>query len=246
MRRLAVFAALLSAAVARGQETPSVSVIVPVVGSVLGSNGTRWLTDVELRNDMKTEATVALSLPAAPDQPVILLTMPPGAVQRFSNVVGEAFSLSDVLSPLVVQTLGRRSVRVIANARGARGAELSEPQSIPVMDPDSHFPLRILSGLAYSDSMRTNIGLINLGQEEAVFTLALQKEGGQLSGGTRAVVPPNSMWHMAVQLVFPAMTTGDNYAVLVETGSRNTYVYASVLENATNNARFVVPGVTSK
>lgn len=245
MRRL-VFAALLFAAAARGQDADSVSVIVPVVGSVVGSNGTRWLTDVELRNDMKTEATVALSMPAAPDQPVILLTMPPGAVQRFSDVAGEAFSLNDVLSPLVVQTLGRRSVRVTANARGIRGAELSKPQVIPIMDPDSHSPLRILAGLAYSESFRTNIGLINLGEQEAVFTLALQKEGGQLSAGTRAVVPPNSMWHMAVQLVFPAMTMGDNYAVLVETGSRNTYVYASVLENATNEARFVVPGVTSK
>jgi hypothetical protein len=195
---------------------------------------------------MKTEATVALSLPAAPEQPVILLTMPPGAIQRFSNVVGEAFSLNDVLSPLVVQTLGRRSVVVIANARGAHGPELSRPQAIPLMEPDSQFPLRILSGLAYSDAFRTNIGLINLGEEAAVFTLAVQKEGGQLSGGTRTIVPPNSMSHMAVQLVFPAMTKGDNYAVLVETGSRSTYVYASVLENATNNARFIVPGVTSK
>ena len=245
MRRL-VFATLLMAAAARGQDTASVSVIVPVVGSVVGPNTTRWVTDVELRNDTRTEATVALSLPAAPDQPVILLTMPPGAVQHFSDVVGEAFSLRDILSPLVVQTLGRRSVRVLANARGIRGAESSTPQSIPVTDPNSHFPLRILTGLAYSDAFRTNIGLINLGEQEAVFTLALRAEDGKMSAGSRAVVPPNSMWHMAVQLVFPAMTTGSNYAVLVETGSRNTYVYASVLENATNNARFIVPGVTSK
>jgi len=39
---------------------------------------------------------------------------------------------------------------------------------------------------------------------------------------------------------------GDNYTVVVESGSRNTYVYASVLQNDTNDARFIVPAVTSK
>jgi hypothetical protein len=237
---------LLFAAAARGQEADSVSVIVPVVGSVIGPNATRWVTDVELRNDMRTEATVALSLPAAPDQPVILLTMPPGAIQRFSDVAGEAFSMQNILSPLVVQTLGRRSIRVLANARGIRGTEVSPPQAIPVMDPAAHYPLRILSGLQYSDAFRTNIGLVNLGDREAVFSLALQVEGGQMSGGTRAVVPANSMWHMAIQLVFPTIKKDSTYAVLVESGAANTYAYASVLENATNTARFVVPGVTAK
>lgn len=245
MKRIACVL-LLAAAAARGQDTASVSLIVPVVGSVVGSNDTRWITDVELRNDMRVEATVAISLPAAPDQPILLLTMAPGGIQRFRDVVGEAFSLSNVLSPLVVQTLGTRSVRITATAYGIRGADVTPPQPLPLFDPEPRTPLRILTGIAHSDAFRTNIGLINLGEQEAVFTLALQTQDGKMSAGTRAVLPPNSMWHMAVQLIFPAMSKGDNYTLLVETGARNTHTYASVVENATNAARFIVPGVTSR
>lgn len=244
MRRLAC-ALLFIAASAHAEDPSSVTVIVPVVGSTLGSRDTIWKTSVEIYNDAKAEATVVLSLPAAPDQPIILLTMPAGGVQRFGDVAGEAFGLDNILSPLVIQTLGKRSVRVAANAYGVHGAEVSKPQPIPLVDPTAFFPLRMLSGISYSDAFRANIGLVNLGASGAVFTLSLRSQSGQVAGGTRAVVPPNAMWHMAVQLVFPAMAKGDNYTVLVETGARDTYVYGSVLNNDTSEARFVTAAVGS-
>lgn len=219
----------------------SVSVIVPVVGSTVGPSDTRWKTDIVLRNDSKTEATVALSLPAAKDQPIILLTIPPGGVQRFTDVVGEAFAMDNVLSPLVVQTLGRRSVRVAASAYAIVGATTTKPQPIPVTDASAYYPVRTLPNVSYSTSRRTNIGIVNLGETEAVLTLALRTPSGENAGAMRAVLGPNSMWHMAVQLLFPAMTKGDNYSVLIETGARDTIVYGSVLDNDTNQATFIAP-----
>src|SRR5215470_9144352 len=93
-------------------ETPMVSAIVPVVGLTLGANDIVWRTALELENAGPAEATVAVSLPAAPDQPMIILTMPPASVQRFDDVVGEAFGLEHAVSPLLVQTAGRRSVTI--------------------------------------------------------------------------------------------------------------------------------------
>jgi hypothetical protein len=105
MAALGLFFAIASAAAVA--EPPSVTVLVPVVGSVAGISGI-WKTDVELQNDTPQEAVVALSLPTAPDQPTIILTMPPGGVQRFTDVVAEAFGLEAALSPLRVQTLGKQ------------------------------------------------------------------------------------------------------------------------------------------
>lgn len=237
---------LLLAGTAVGEEPPSVSVIVPVVGSTIGPADTHWKTDVELHNDSKTEATVALSLPAAKDQPVILLTIPGGGVQRFTDVVGEAFAMDNVLSPLVIQTLGHHSVRVIANAYAIQGTTTTKPQPIPVTDARAFYPLRTIPNVSYSASRRTNIGIVNLGESQAVVTLALLSPTGETAGATRAVLPPNSMWHMAVQLLFPAMKMGDNYSVLAETGAHDTFVYGSVLDNTTNQAEFIAPLVGAR
>ena len=232
---------LLMAATAIAQETASVSVIVPVVGSAVGPLETHWKTDVELHNDLKTEMTVALSLPTAKDQPVILLTIPGGGVQRFTDVAGEAFGLDNVLSPLLIQTLGHRSARVIANAYAVQGSTITKPQPIPVTDASSFFLQRTLPNIAYTPSRRTNVGLINLGETEAVLTMALRSPTGQTVSATRSVLPANAMWHLAVQLLFPGMQNGDNYSILVETGMHDTFVYASVIDNTTNEAQFVAP-----
>src|SRR5439155_14399474 len=110
-----------------------------------------------------TEATVVLSLPMAPDQPMIMLTIPPGGMQRFTDVVGEAFAADSVLSPLLIQTMGKRTIRVEATAYGIHGTDITKPQPIPIVDASAYFPLRTLSGVTHSDHFRTNLGLVNLG-----------------------------------------------------------------------------------
>lgn len=246
MRRLLFGLLLLLLIASSAAAQQSVTVIVPVVASAIGPFDTRWKTNVVLHNDLKTEATVALSLPTAPDQPAILLTIPPGGTQRFADVVGEAFGLDNVLSPLLVQTLGTRSVRVVANAYAIRADVAPSPQPIPVTDASAFYQVRTLGPISFTDAHRTNIGLINLSEREAVLTLALRAQSGETAGATRSVLPPNTMWHMAVQLLFPSMKQGDNYSVLVETVSRDTHVYASVIDNKTGAAQFIAPQVGAR
>ncbi|MGZ4779364.1 MAG: hypothetical protein ACXV5L_09215 [Thermoanaerobaculia bacterium] len=248
VRHLAIACATLSAfaAAAVADDKPvMVSVIVPVVGSVTGPGGARWRTDVELRNDSKTDATVSLTLPTTPDQPVIVTTIPPGETIRFGDVVGEAFGMESALSPLIVETLGRRSVIVRATTYAVRGTEISAPQPIALQYGNPFAPIRVLNGLSFSDDFRTNVGLANLGEENAEFVLALQRLAGRNVAVSRIVVPPNSLVHAALQSLFPLITSGTDFSVLVETPSPNTYVYASVIENATDAARFVQPAFSS-
>src|SRR5579859_3831947 len=116
---------LLAAATVAAQAPPAtVRMIVPVVGSVVGANEVRWKTDVALTNDTRESLFVALQLPTAPDQPTIAFTLAPGATQKFTDVIGQAFALEDALSPLLVETMGKRSVRVEATVYGIRGTDV--------------------------------------------------------------------------------------------------------------------------
>ena len=242
----ALFALLLALPLlAQEQDPPIATVVVPVVGSVPGPNAIDWKTDVELINDLGSEATISLMLPTAPDQPVILTTIAPGDRLRFTDVVGQAFGLDIALSPLLVQTLGRRSITVRATVYGVREGKLLPIQPIAVNYGSTYFPLRVLDGLSFSDAFRTNIGLANLGDTPAEFVMALQRLPGRNVAITRIVLPPNSNWHTAAQLVFPLITKGDDFSVVVETSAERTYVYGSVIENETSAARFIQPRVGS-
>jgi hypothetical protein len=242
MRSILLILLLAAAIGARAQEqeeTVITSVVVPVVGSVLGPNAVIWKTDVELVNDFPSDTTVSLMLPTAPEQPVIVTTLGPGGRVRFADVVGEAFGMDAVLSPLLVKTLGRRSISIRATVYGLRDGKLIPPQPIPIDYGPSYFPQRVLDGLSFNDARRTNVGLANLGEQPAEFTLALQRLPGRNLAISRVVLPPSSLWHDAVQAMFPMITKGDDFTVVVETSSRETHVYASVIENETSSAKFV-------
>jgi hypothetical protein len=242
----ALLAALPFAAHAQQTQAPPpqmATVIVPVVGSVNGQANVRWKTDLELHNDQPGEATVSLMLPAAPGQPAIITTIGPGQSVSFSDVVGEAFGLDGALSPLVVQTLGRRSVLVQATVYGVRGSEVFNPEPIEIHYGSTYFPIRQLTGLTFSSEYRTNIGLANLGERDAELVLALQRIPGRNVAVTRVVVRPNALWHLALQSLFPMIVDGGNFTVVVECASPETYIYASVIENATNTATFIQPSI---
>jgi hypothetical protein len=239
-----ILAALVAAPLfAVATQPRTVQVIVPVVGSVTGVGGARWKTDVVLRNDARTEATVSLSLPTAPDQPVIITSIPPGESLRFADVVNEAFGVESAISPLVVETLGNRSVVVNATTYAVSGDHISAPQPIAAQYGMPFTPFRFLSNLSFSDDYRTNIGLANLGDTTAEFVLALQRVAGRNVAVSRLTVPPNALVHASLQSLFPLITNGNDFSILVETPAADTFVYASVIENATNAARFVQPAV---
>lgn len=244
MRRLAITFLLLAllARNAGAQELPPVSTtIVPVVGSTFGVAMARWLTDVELVNETGLPADVAIELSSVPDAPVFFLTLGPGQTQRFTDIVGQAFGLESAMSPLRVTTGGRRAITVRAKAYAVNAGTLSPLQAIDVYGGETWFPIRALDGLAFSDTMRTNIGLANLGEHDADFLLALQRVPGRNVAITHRRVGPGSLHHMSIQSLFPLITQGDGFTVVIETGSRQTHVYASVIRNADNGASFIRP-----
>lgn len=246
-RTLPTFLLLLAAAGLNAADAPpqSVSVLVPIVGSVVGINNVHWKTDIDLFNDSRSEANVMLSLPTAPDQPFVFVSIAPGSGQHFSDIVASTFGMEATLSPLKITTIdSKRSVRVLANVYGVRETDVTRPEVIAVTYGATYFPLRALNGLSFSDAFRTNIGLANLGDHEASFTLALQRVPGRNLAVTRYNVSPNTLVHTSVQSLFPMITKGEDFTVLVETSAPDTYIYASVVDNDTSNTHFIQPSIS--
>lgn len=231
---------LLCAATAGAQDTSTT--VIPVVGSVFGPTMIRWLTDVEIVNDTGLEADIALELTAAPAGPRFF-TLAPGETQRFTDIVGQAFGLDAALSPLLITTAGRRGLTVRARAYALREAEVSPPQDIPTYGMNTWFPVRVLDGLAFDDDYRTNVGLTNMSDQPAEFRLALQRIPGRDLAVTQLRLEPGAIVHAAIQALFPLVTKGSGFSVVVYTDNRDTHVYGSVIENLTNSGRFIVPRI---
>lgn len=240
---LSVLALLFVAAVAGAQEVSTA--IIPVVGSVDGPSSIRWLTDVELSNQTALPLDVAIELVAAPDAPLFLFTLAPGQSQRFTDVFGQAFGLQSGLSPLRVTTGARHSVNIRAAAYAVSPADgsVSPLQPIIVYGENTFYPIRILDGLAFSESSRTNIGLMNFGEQDAEFVLALQKVPGRDIAVTRIRVGAGTLAHTSIQSLFPLIMEGSGFSIVIETLDPSTHVYASVIDSATNGAVFVAPRV---
>jgi hypothetical protein len=219
--------------------------VVPVVGNVFGATMVRWKTDVEIVNDTGRDTDVALELPCAPDQPLILLTLAAGQSQRFTDITAQAFGIQNVLSPLRVTTSGRRSVTVRATAYATRDGSpfLSPLQPLGVYTGSSFYPTRILDGLAFSEDFRTTIGLVNFGERDADFILGLQRIPGRTIAVSKLRLRSNGIIHTSIQSLFPLITEGSGFSVVVETPAAETYVYASVIESAEHAGRFVAPRV---
>ena len=86
------------------------------------------------------------------------------------------------LSPLVIQTNARRPVTVRATAVATRGTDMYPPQPIAIHYGSVYFPVRVLHDLSFSDDFRTNIGIANLSDKVADFTMALQRVEGAEDG----------------------------------------------------------------
>jgi hypothetical protein len=245
MRVVLVLCILLVAGPLAAQDPGDIAtVIVPVVGNVLGENHVTWKTDLELINDSAAEVIVALE-PIGFEDRMIVESIEPGGVRRYPDLVGAAFGLDGILVPLAVRTSGRRSVIVRAAAYGLRGAESFPPLPIPVAYTYAFAPSRVLRGLAFSTDYRTNIGLVNLGTKPADVVLGLQRIAGRTLAVQRFTLPPNTLRHIAIQALFPLITKGNDFQVIVETSAPETHIYASVVENATNVARFIQPATSN-
>lgn len=243
-RLLPILAALVIALAADAQTQETTTVIVPIVGNIGGLNGVRWVTELVMHNNSPAPIDIWMLLPATAEAQAYNRTLAGGETVVMHDVIGEAFGTQTALSPLKIIASGRHSLSVRANAYPIRGADVLAPEPIAVDYGIGFYPFRALGGLAFSDELRTNIGLANLSDERpATFVLALQRLPGRNLAVARITLPPLTLTHTSIQTLFPNITKGNDFTVVVETPNADTYAYASVIDNSTSAAKFVAPSV---
>ena len=212
--------------------------VVPVVANLTGMFGIEWRTQLFLSNDVSREVDVAVTLPGV-DGPFYFTSLAPGASVNFNDVIRETFGLDRAMGPLLIRTSGRFPVTAIASIYGVRDGNVVGVQRVPVLAQPPFGTLRLLSNLILSDNFRTNVGLVNYSERPVTFSAALQRISGRDVATTVMTVAPDSVTHMSMAGMFPLVSDGGTYSIVVEASSPQSFAYASVLNNDTNDARFV-------
>ncbi|MGK2859185.1 MAG: hypothetical protein ACSLFQ_18445 [Thermoanaerobaculia bacterium] len=241
-RRTLVVAAILALSLgASAQEITVSEAIVPVVGSLRGLGNVVWSTDVALRNPMPYDVEVMLSLVGVPNDPFLFTTIRAGDAMTLHDLPRQTFGVVDRLSPLLVQTLAATSVTVAAVVQGMTAEGPTEPEVLTVQYGRSRPMLVTIPALNVNAQFRTNIGLVNPSESEAIVILALQKVPGRNIGVVSQRIPPRTHIQLPLQSFFPLLTEAENVSLVVEHTNPEAYVYASVIANSTHNARYLGP-----
>lgn len=236
-----MFLFLAGALVASAEDVTVSTAIVPVVGAVRGLEGIEWRTDVALLNQTTYDVEVVLTLPGVPDDPFFFTTIPAGGTITLPDVARSTFGVVGRLSPLRVTTVGPSSVAVAAVVHGNTREGPVDPQVLTVQYGENRSMLEALTGLTFNETFRTNLGLVNPTDDEALIVLALQKIAGRNIAIVRQSIPPRTHVQLPMQSFFPLLAEGENLTIVVEHTNPGAYVYASVISNATGNARYYGP-----
>lgn len=238
---LALFLLVAGTLAASGQEATVSTATVPVVGAVRGLDSIEWRTDVALRNTAAHDVEVVLTLPGVPDDPFYFTTIPAGGTIAFPDVARSTFGVVNRLSPLRIATFGTVSVTVAAVVHGLTSEGPTDPQVLTVQYGETRSMLESISGLAINDTFRTNLGMVNPTDENAEIVMALQKVAGRNIAVVRQSIPPLTHVQRPIQDFFPLLSEGENLTLIIEHTNPGAYVYASVVANATGNARYYGP-----
>lgn len=240
---LVAAAALLLAPAAGAQEDDPVVVaraVVPVMGHIVGFEGVLWRSDLVLYNDSAQPADILISPLPAPDL-FQFRTLEPGESLVFPNVAADSFGIASGVTPLLVQTLGPRSVTVFATAYGLHEGRLTPTVIVPVLYGPLPAGVQHLRGLAMNADRRTDLGIVNLAGAPASFTISLQRLEQRPIAVQTVTLGPESSVHVPLNQLFPLVAEGDGLTVVVDGTSPESWAYACVVRNDTHEVTFVMP-----
>lgn len=249
--RLLAMILVLASGLAGAQEIPDPEeplvisrALVPAIGQIGGFKGVVWRSDVALHNDSPTEVTVVVHPLGVPEL-FQMMTLAPGESTVFTNVAADSFGISSRVLPLLIQTIGRRSITVYATAWGIVEGRPTPHQIIPVLYEELLISTaQRLTSLQMNEGARSNIGLINLNQQPVTFSLALERLEGRPLATLSLTVGPESSIHVPLNVLFPMVTEGSDLTLVVDSIAPRTWAYASVVKNETHEATFVLPFIS--
>ncbi len=218
-----------------GLAASSEPLLVPAVAHGAGAAGTFWTSDLAVANPGPAPASYRLELLVGEVQTSVVLELGPGESRRHADLVASVFAATGTAALRVVPTAGAVAVASRTSTPGGRG---SYGQGVPAVAEEATGGGRlVLPGLAESGSFRTNLGLVNPGDEDLAATVALYRGDGSLVGTLERVVPASSL----VVLTRAFAVAGDaevasGYAVVTTaTPGARLLAWSSVVDSSTGD-----------
>ncbi len=224
--------------------------VIPGTARTDGMNGSRWRTDLVLRNPDPDPVAVsvrflpnATGVSAAFDASV---TLAGGAILTKSDVLSSLFQLESGSGALLLTPEGGRSIEATSRTYTSTAAG-SYGMSVGAVDVfagiGAGFPVSFAAGLLGS-GFRTNLIATDVSGRGAQATLALSADTADPSAGAGSLAAPpwgqTQLSDLAATLGAPFWRTG---SLLVTPESGESVVGVIAIDNATNDPMYFPPDI---
>ena len=212
--------------------------ILPAVASTPGAYGTNWRTEAVFTNAPLESTDVTLTYhPATGGDPfVFTFSLNPGEVEHFSDLLDEAFALTDSFGWMEIDSTCaglQARARIFTGDPGTYGQGLQAQQLNTLSFGAS--PVYLLN-LLENENYRSNLGLLNIAETETIFTLDLLKDSSVVVSKTLPLAGQTLQQLNGVLSSFFG-TSGDGYTVKITGPEGAAYTaYLSTVDNRTGDA----------
>ncbi|MHB0971564.1 MAG: PKD domain-containing protein [Thermoanaerobaculia bacterium] len=217
------------------------SLLIPVAGRVAGGGGSEWRTELTITNFGAITADLTLRLlPVAGNAELTrAIAIEAGASRSYSDVIAELFGLENgsgaieitALPSNILDEIGAQSRTFTTFAAGG-----SMGQFIPAVRLPRPAAAQLLAGVETGEAYRTNIGLVNSGDQAARVTLTLN--GGGPAARKEFDLPPRS-WQQQplIAMLDSSSIAQESLSISIEADG-DVLAYASVIDRTTNDPTY--------
>lgn len=261
---MALAGALLLPLTALGQSVYSDTYVIPVAGHIQGVNGI-WQSDLAITNFASTPLTVQLIFVETGEGnldnifPLITdtnttgsVTVAPNSTMLFRDILGTYRGRQNSLGALILG--GDKPFAVTSRAYNNSGNGTSVGETVtPARDffenstgRSDNSAVAYLPGLMNNASTRTNIGLLagtgSTSGETMGVTVTIKNGAGQILGTKLIIIPAGNFLHTQFSVSSVTNTPFDigSAEIRITQGSGTVVPYASVIDNATGAAAYVM------
>jgi hypothetical protein len=229
----------------RAAEPRAPALVLPVAVRSAGRFGAFFTSDVRLVNSDTANAHDATLRFGSPER-AVTVRIPPSGTRALDDVLGNAFRTSGA-APLRIDAPA--SVAAFARTRSSapRGGAWVLPMPVPA--PDQAIGLRddpaVLLPLVRGDAWRLNVGLVEVAGGPADVELVARDGRGGTAGVLSLSLPPggfqqvNDFFARIDRVPEPA----DHVEVRVAGGKGRLLVFATAVDDATNDGEMLTPAV---
>ena len=226
-------------------ETADSAFIIPAAGSVQGSNGTFFRSDLTIGNFNGNDQNIGVGwLASGQDNsaaPLTFFIVPKNSISVYNDFVGQQLHKSGLGALLVVaydstgKTIDSEAFidgfsRIWTPQPGSAGTVSQSFPAVSVLDSSDNFTAFAL-GLRLDSNYRTNAGIVNLDTVSHTWTVTSINTGASM----QITVPPFSMSQPGVPANFGSQA--GNLSLTYDVNAVNFFwsAYASSVDNTTGD-----------